>query len=59
MYTEPDFETLYLEFLNGCHPVTDWDDVKSWAEKLLSRKDSDYGTTGTGCSRNSAISERD
>ena len=36
---EPDFDLMYFEFLNGCHPVTDWDDIKSWAEKLLKVED--------------------
>ena len=58
-YGELNVSYLYETFLNGGCPRTDWDDVKEWAEKLLKRKDSDYGTTGTGCSRNSAISERD
>ena len=31
----PDFSVLYLMSLNGGAPLTDWEEVKSWAESLL------------------------
>ena len=30
-----DIESLYMMFLNGGAPVTDFDDIKHWAENLL------------------------
>ena len=51
-YGELNVSYLYETFLNGGCPVTDWDDVKSWAEKLLSRKENENGQSGTSCSDN-------
>ena len=43
-----DIESLYMMFLNGGAPVTDWNETKEWAENLLKVKETQDESTGTG-----------
>lgn len=43
-----DIESLYMMFLNGGAPVTDWNETKEWAENLLHVKETQDESTGTG-----------
>ena len=40
-FPEINFSFLWQAALNGGKPVSDWDEVKHWAEKLLRVKDAD------------------
>lgn len=46
-----DFGELYLMYLNGGAPVTDWQEVQEWAQGVLRV----YGTTGREVNDGSSV----